>query len=414
MTRNLRVYTALEIILAFGALVLVTLALPLETAVGLDIPRLSPEVNQILGVAFWVVLALAGSALFVQRPEGGIVTLDLPFVVAATILGGPVAGGWVAMVGSFELRELRLPWYGALANHAMATFPAIVAGLLWLDLGGWLQTLVSFSPAAQYLVAALLAAAVVVLLGSALAIESLALRTGRSFRDVAGEFGFGYRATMAAEAVVAWLMIIVYLAVGWWAPIVGVIAIIAIWRAYGADAAQQNLTRDAMTGLLNADAFDRRVEDAMGRAGRRRKASVAIVRIDLNEFRRINDRYGRDVGDEVLRRAGRRIRGAIRTFDLAARLAKDDFVVLLLDVPDAAAAERLAGRIHREITRPINGTGNAPIEIGASLGVAFGSGERREPGNDTPAAQPLLGRATLALRRAQRSGGGIYVDDEED
>ena len=155
MTRNLRVYTALEIILAFGALVLVTLALPLETAVGLDIPHLSPEVNPILGVAFWVVLALAGSALFVQRPEGGIVTLDLPFVVAATILGGPVAGGWVAMVGSFELRELRLPWYGALANHAMATFPAIFAGLLWLDLGGWLQTLVSFSPAAQYLVAAL-------------------------------------------------------------------------------------------------------------------------------------------------------------------------------------------------------------------------------------------------------------------
>ena len=218
---------------------------------------------------------------------------------------------------------------------------------------------------------------------------------------------------MAAEAVVAWLMIIVYLAVGWWAPIVGVIAIVAIWRAYGADTAQQNLTRDAMTGLLNADAFDRRVEDAMGRAGRRRKASVAIIRIDLNEFRRINDRYGRDVGDEVLRSAGRRIRGAIRTFDLAARLAKDEFVVLLLDVPDASAAERIAGRIHREITRPMNATGNAPIEIGASLGVAFGSSERRDPGNGTPAAQPLLGRATLALRRAQRSGGGIYVDDEE-
>jgi diguanylate cyclase (GGDEF)-like protein len=414
VTRNLRVYTALEIIFGFGALVLVTLALPLEGAVGLDIPRLSPQVNEALGVVFWVVLALAGSALFVQRPEGGIVTLDLPFVVAATILGGPVAGGWVAMVGSFELRELRLPWYGALANHAMATLPAVVAGLMWLDLGGWLQTLVSFSPAAQYLVASLLAAAIVVLLGSALAIESLALRTGRSFRDVAAEFGFGYRATMAAEAVVAWLMVVVYLAVGWWAPIVGVIAIVAIWRAYGADTAQQNLTRDAMTGLLNADAFNSRVEDAMGRAGRRRKARVAIIRIDLNEFRRINDRYGRDIGDEVLRRAGRRIRGTIRTFDLAARLAKDDFVVLLLDVPDAAAAQRIAGRIHHEITRPINGTGNGSIEIGASLGVAFGSGERRDRGDDTPAAQPLLGRATLALRRAQRSGGGIYVDDEED
>lgn len=413
MTRNLRVYTAFQIVLGFGALVLVTVALPLETAVGIDVPRLSPEVNNVLGVAFWVVLALAGSALFVQRPEGGIVTLDLPFVVAATVLGGPVAGGWVAMVGSFELRELRLPWYGALANHAMATLPAVVAGLVWFDLGGWLQNLVSFSPAAQYLVAALVAAAIVVLLGGALAIESLVLRTGRSFRDLAGEFGFGYRATMAAEAVVAWLMIVVYLAVGWWAPIVGVIAIVAIWRAYGADAARRNLTHDALTGLLNGDAFDQRLQDAMGRAGRRRNARVAIVRIDLNEFRRVNDRYGRDVGDDVLRSAGQRIRGAIRTFDLAARLGKDDFVVLLLDVPDAGAAQRIAGRIHREITRPMRATGDGSIEVGASLGVAFGSGERHEPGNGASPAGPLLGRATVALRRAQRSGGGIYVDDEE-
>jgi diguanylate cyclase (GGDEF)-like protein len=296
----------------------------------------------------------------------------------------------------------------------MATLPAVVAGLVWLDVGGWLQALVPFSPAAQYLVAALIAAAIVVLLGSGLAIESLALRTGRSFRDVAGDFGLGYRATMAAEAVVAWLMIVVYLAVGWWAPIVGVIAIIAIWRAYGADTAQQNLTHDAMTGLLNADAFDRRLADALGRPGRRRSARVAVVRIDLNEFRRINDRYGRDVGDEVLRRAGRRIRGAIRTFDLAARLTKDDFVVLLLDMPDASAAERIAGRIHREITRPIKSGEDGAIEIGASLGVAFGSGERPDPDNGSSAAQPLLGRAAIALRRAQRSGGGIYMDDEEE
>ena len=258
-----------------------------------------------------------------------------------------------------------------------------------------------------------MAAAIVVLLGGALAIESLVLRTGRSFRDLAAEFGFGYRATMAAEAVVAWLMIVVYLAVGWWAPIVGVIAIVAIWRAYGADAARRNLTHDALTGLLNGDAFDQRLQDAMGRAGRRRKARVAIVRIDLNEFRRVNDRYGRDVGDDVLRGAGRRIRGAIRTFDLAARLGKDDFVVLLLDVPDAGAAQRIAGRIHREITRPMRAIGDGSIEVGASLGVAFGSGERHEPGNGASPAGPLLGRATVALRRAQRSGGGIYVDDEE-
>ncbi|HXR26225.1 MAG TPA: GGDEF domain-containing protein [Candidatus Baltobacteraceae bacterium] len=413
MTRNLRVYTAFQIVLGFGALVLVSWALPVESAVGIASPRLSPEVNQVLGVAFWVVLALAGSALFVQRPEGGVVTLDLPFVVAATVLGGPVAGGWVAMVGSFELRELRAPWYGVLANHAMATLPAVVAGLVWLDLGPWLANLVSFSPATQYLVAALLAAAIVVLLGSALAVESLALRSGRSFREVAAEFGLGYRVTMAAEAVVAWLMVVVYLSVGWWAPIVCLIAIFAIWHAYGADSAEQSLTRDAMTGLLNADAFGQRLEDAMGRAGRRRKARVAIIRIDLNEFRRINDRYGHDIGDEVLRRVGRRIRGAIRTFDLAARLAKDDFVVLLLDVPDGSAAQRIAGRIHGEITRPMKSSGAGTIEIGASLGVAVGSGERRRPGDGGSAAEPLLGRASLALHRAQRSGGGIYVDDEE-
>ena len=77
------------------------------------------------------MFGLAGSLKVVRGPSGhGVLTFHLPFIVAAMVLGGPIAGGWVAFIASFERRELReAPWYGTLANHAGLALAAILGGL---------------------------------------------------------------------------------------------------------------------------------------------------------------------------------------------------------------------------------------------------------------------------------------------
>ena len=87
----------------------------------------------LLGVGFWTLITLFASALPVRMPYGTLVSVAIAPIVAAMALGGPVAAGWVALLGTTELRELRgrIPWYGTLANHASIVLPAIVGGLVF-------------------------------------------------------------------------------------------------------------------------------------------------------------------------------------------------------------------------------------------------------------------------------------------
>src|SRR5262245_54720876 len=84
-------------------------------------PGLAPSDASILGgLAFWIVLTLFAGALPVRMPRGTLVSVAIAPILAAMTLGGPVAAGWVALIGTTELRELRgrVPWYGTAANHA--------------------------------------------------------------------------------------------------------------------------------------------------------------------------------------------------------------------------------------------------------------------------------------------------------
>src|SRR5215204_527590 len=76
----------------------------------------------LLGMAFWTALTLVSSALPVQMPRGTQQAVSFAPILASTFLGGPAVGGWVAAIGTTEVRELRgrVPWYGTLANHAAA------------------------------------------------------------------------------------------------------------------------------------------------------------------------------------------------------------------------------------------------------------------------------------------------------
>ena len=85
-----------------------------------------------LGVGFWTLMTLFAGALPVRMPRGTLVSVAIAPIIAAMALGGPVAAGWVALIGTTELREIRgrVPWYGTAANHAGIVLPPIIGGIV--------------------------------------------------------------------------------------------------------------------------------------------------------------------------------------------------------------------------------------------------------------------------------------------
>jgi len=142
---------------------------------------------------------------------------------------------------------------------------------------------------------------------------------------------------------------------------------------------------DILTGLPNRAMFQDHLELALARA-RRHELAVAVLFLDLDDFKPVNDTHGHEVGDEVLQHAAKRIRGAARDTDLVARQGGDEFLVLLADIDagtdvDAAAAvvQEASDRISRAITDPIK-MGRAKLSVRASIGSAvfpFGAGDAR-------------------------------------
>ena len=136
-TALLGAYTATTIVAGFGALAVATAMLLVSPDAGLRsdiaIGGLDGSVSGAAGVAVWILYALAGGTRMLRDPGGhATLTFHLPFIAAATILGGPVAGAWVAALGTVDRRELReAPWYGVLANHASLILAAFAGGLVF-------------------------------------------------------------------------------------------------------------------------------------------------------------------------------------------------------------------------------------------------------------------------------------------
>jgi diguanylate cyclase (GGDEF)-like protein len=150
---------------------------------------------------------------------------------------------------------------------------------------------------------------------------------------------------------------------------------------------------DALTGLPNRLLLMDRLDHALARAGRT-GGRVAVLFVDLDTFKNVNDSLGHAAGDELLRDASTRLLACVRAADTAARFGGDEFVVLLEDADDAAVAVT-ANRILETMNEPFLVQGREVL-IGASIGIAVGSDE----------ADDLLRNADLALYRAKAKGRG--------
>src|ERR1700730_12057040 len=155
-------------------------------------------------------------------------------------------------------------------------------------------------------------------------------------------------------------------------------------------------THDALTGLRNRPVFIESLRQALAHA-RRSQSTDAVLFVDLDRFKTVNDSMGHLIGDEVLVAVARRLHAATRNVDTVARLAGDEFVVLCPDLPDTEAAERRAHEIAHVISQPIAVSSGRQVVITASIGISFVRGGGADP-------QEVLRDADVAMYHAKERG----------
>jgi len=154
--------------------------------------------------------------------------------------------------------------------------------------------------------------------------------------------------------------------------------------------------QDPLTGLANRTGFQRRLEGALN-ARATTGESVAILFLDLDRFKVVNDTYGHPTGDDLLVAVAERFRSAVRPGDLIARFGGDEFAVLPTRLPSREHAERLAARIHATLAEPIT-LDDVEVRTSASIGIAVADPIRSVP------SDVLLQEADLAMYQAKRAG----------
>lgn len=157
---------------------------------------------------------------------------------------------------------------------------------------------------------------------------------------------------------------------------------------------------DPLTGLANRRFLNENEKHLIAGA-RRSQIRMAVLAVDLDDFKAVNDRYGHAAGDEVLVTSANRMKQLLREADVIARFGGDEFVIVLGQVDDAAAAREVASRVVESLSQPIPLAGGGTARIGASVGIAMccDTGET---------LNSLLKKADAALYAAKREGKHTY------
>jgi diguanylate cyclase (GGDEF)-like protein len=163
--------------------------------------------------------------------------------------------------------------------------------------------------------------------------------------------------------------------------------------------------RDPLTGMPNRSLMDDRLENAITLA-RRRGTRIALLFIDLDYFKPINDTLGHPVGDAVLCEVARRLESAVRDSDTVSRYGGDEFLVLLAEVTQASDAAQIAANMLASLAEPCR-VEAAVLRLSASIGIAMFPDDGDDGGS-------LIYRADVAMYRAKREGGGCFDFHRED
>jgi diguanylate cyclase (GGDEF)-like protein len=181
----------------------------------------------------------------------------------------------------------------------------------------------------------------------------------------------------------------------------------AIGGLLGAVLAQQQLhevsylaNHDPLTGLPNKRLALDRLQQAL-LMGQRSGVNTALLFIDLDGFKAVNDTHGHDAGDELLRVLSRRLQDLMRLSDTVARLGGDEFIVIMPELGEPVQAEYIAKRVLTAVAEPLQIKGHRVV-VGASIGIAYGRGH-----GDTP--QALLQAADEAMYHVKHHNKNGYA-----
>jgi len=159
---------------------------------------------------------------------------------------------------------------------------------------------------------------------------------------------------------------------------------------------ERRASQDALTGLANRAGLEAALERVCA-SKREHDAAAALLYLDMDDFKIINDTHGHAAGDEVLKTIAARMRGMLRVDDVAARIGGDEFVVLVTGI-DAEAAVRLGEHLLLEVSKPIALADGTLVSVGLSAGISILAGPQRTP-------QAAMLAADTALYRAKAMGG---------
>jgi diguanylate cyclase (GGDEF)-like protein len=169
---------------------------------------------------------------------------------------------------------------------------------------------------------------------------------------------------------------------------------------------QERLTHeaehDSLTGLPNR----RRMQDVLGSS--LRNQPVAVLFVDLDGFKPVNDAHGHETGDELLRQVAERLGACVREQDVLARVGGDEFVMLMPGVIDPADAEAMSARFRAAVDAPFL-VGGVEVQIGASVGVHLAT-----PTDDPDQALRAADHAMYTVKRAGGSRRAVRTDDRRD
>jgi diguanylate cyclase (GGDEF)-like protein len=155
---------------------------------------------------------------------------------------------------------------------------------------------------------------------------------------------------------------------------------------------------DALTDLANRALLRERLSEALLHVERGQR--LAVLCLDLDQFKNVNDSLGHPVGDELLRAVAGRLRGCVRETDTISRHGGDEFCIVQRDIADATDAEHLARRISEAVCAPYSLHGHS-INVDVSIGIALAP-------TDGTDANDLIRNADMALYRAKADGRGVY------
>jgi diguanylate cyclase (GGDEF)-like protein len=351
-------------------------------------PRLVP-----IPPVFWVLAVLA--VIIGDRAS-------TCFTLAIMLIWGPAPAALVhaiAVVGAcFRTREAR---WRAVLRAAQGTLAFIVATLV----------LAQLPPGPGGLAAALGSIATWLGVDAVLTAVAVALRSGTGWSSaLSGTVAAEVRGTgpalllapvlVAAVHTTAWLVPLVL------APLYAVNRMVAL----AADRDRRAVV-DPLTGLANRRALEQQVVEQL-RTGRRVRGQVphpvdgadvrlALLLLDLDRFKQINDALGHRVGDRLLIEVGRRLRGVVRTGDVVARLGGDEFALSIAGLRDARAARAQASRVVAALAEPVIVDG-LPLEIAGSIGIAVHPDHGRD-------FATLLRQAEVAMYDAKQRGDAIAL-----